>query len=124
VKARAGASVSVEAAFQGRPFKPGEAAALKFKITDSVTGQPVVGLKDVQVLVFEPPGLWQQRQWARELGDGMYEVTQVFPGVALYNVMVGVASRGVGFADLPRTAVRVVENAKSGEEATATRANP
>jgi YVTN family beta-propeller protein len=112
VKARPGAtSLSVEPAFRGRQFKPGDAVTLKFKITDSVTGQPVKGLKDVQVLMFEPPGLWQQRQWARESEDGVYEVTQVFPGVALYHVMVGVASRGVSYADLPLTAVPVIKDA-------------
>lgn len=107
-KSRPGSSVSVEAAFKGQRFEPGKAATLKFKIKDSVTGQPIKGLKDVQVLVFEPPGVWHQRSRAAETEDGVYEVTQVFPSVALYNVMVGIASRGVTFADLPLTIVPVI----------------
>ena len=110
-----GAALSVEAAFRGQQFKPGEAVTLRFKITDSATKEPVEGLRDVQVLTFEPPGVWQQRQWAKELGDGVYEVTQVFPRAGRYNTMVGVASRGVGFADLPFTTVTVVKDARRAE---------
>lgn len=107
VRSRPRVSVSVEAAFKGRRFEPGKAVTLQFKITDSVTRLPVEGLKDVQVLVFQPPGVWHQRSVAAEKGGGVYEVTQVFPEAALYNVMVGIGSRGVTFADLPLTAVRV-----------------
>jgi hypothetical protein len=42
-------------------------------------------------------------------------VTQLFPRVGLYEVMVGVASRGVNFADLPLTAVPVVKDAQRAE---------
>jgi YVTN family beta-propeller protein len=110
VKSRPRVSVSVEAAFKGRRFEPGKTATLRFKITDAITRLPVEGLKDVQVLVFEPPGVWHQRSIAAEKGSGVYEVTQVFPEAALYHVMVGIASRGVTFADLPLTAVLVKSN--------------
>ena len=101
------ASITVSASFAGLEFKPGAGVPLKFKITDSASKQPVAGLQDVQVLVFEPPGVWQQRQWAKEVSAGEYEVTQVFPRAGVYNVMVRVASRGVAFADLPFTRVSV-----------------
>jgi YVTN family beta-propeller protein len=107
------ASTAVEAAFKGQRFKRGEAVTLRFKITDPATGLPVEGLKDVQVLVFEPPGVWHQRVWAAEKGGGVYEVSQVFPAAALYNVMVGIASRGVSFADMPLTAVTVTNDPAS-----------
>ncbi len=119
-KSRRGASVSVEAAFKGQRFEPGKEATLKFRINDSVTGQPVKGLTDVQVLVFEPPGVWHQRVWAKENEEGVYEVTQVFPSAALYNVMVSVGSRGVSFADLPMTTV-VVKSGTTGGAASSGR---
>ena len=106
-KARAAAGLSVEAAFKGSRFAPEEPVVLKFKITDAATGAPVTGLKDLGVLVFEPPGLWQERQYARELGEGFYEVSQVFPHPALYHVMLRAPSRGVTYADLPYTSVIV-----------------
>jgi YVTN family beta-propeller protein len=103
----AGPSITAEAAFKDQTFKAGEQAKLTFRILDSVTKQPVVGLGDVQVLVFEPPGVWQQRQWAREVGKGVYETTQVFPRDGLYYVMLRVKSRGIWFNDLAHTPVPV-----------------
>jgi hypothetical protein len=106
-KTGAGAAVAVEHLYKDMRLKPLEASVLRFKLTDPVTMQPVAGLTDVQVLVFEPPGIWQQRQWAREAERGVYEVTQTFPREGLYNVMLRVASRGAGFADLPFVTVTV-----------------
>ncbi len=103
----AGPTISVEAAFKGQTFKAGEPAKLTFTILDAVTKQPVAGLGDVQVLAFEPPGVWQQRQWAKELGKGVYEATQVFPRDGLYYIMLRVHSRGVNFNDLAYTTVPV-----------------
>lgn len=104
---KSGPSVVIEAMFKGQHFKPEEKNSLRFKITDAVTKQPVKGLDDVQVLVFEPPGIWQQRQWAREVEDGVYEITQTFPHVGLFNVMLRIQSRGINYADLPFTSVTV-----------------
>jgi YVTN family beta-propeller protein len=103
-----GVSVSVRALFDGKQFKAGEAVILRFRVNDSATGQPLKGLDDVQVLAFEPPGIWQQRQWAKEVGEGEYEVTQTFPRPGLFKVMLRMASRGVTFADLQATSVPVV----------------
>jgi hypothetical protein len=64
---RAGKSIAVEHLFKDKLFKPQEVNALRFRITDPATKQAVGGLTDVQVLVFEPPGIWQQRQWAKEV---------------------------------------------------------
>ena len=112
----AGASVAAVALFDGRQHKAGESAALRFRVTDSATGQPLKGLRDVQVLAFEPPGIWQQRQWAKEVGEGEYEVTQTFPRTGLYKVMLRIASRGVTFADLPAASVPVVDGAGAAEK--------
>jgi hypothetical protein len=101
--------------FKDGKFKPGDPAGLRLKITDSSSGAPITGLKDVQVLVFEPPGIWQQRQWAREVGDGVYEVIQNFPREALYHVMVQVPSRGVKYGDFPYTPVPVIQTREASE---------
>ena len=101
------ASTAAEAVFKGERFKSQEPASLKFRITDPITKQPIKGLKDVEVLVFEPPGIWQQRQWARESGEGVYEITQAFPRAGSYNVMIRARSRGLNFSDVPLTRVAV-----------------
>ncbi|HEX8560739.1 MAG TPA: YncE family protein [Pyrinomonadaceae bacterium] len=113
---KSGVSVALRALFDGRQFKAGEAVALRFRVTDSATGQPLKGLRDVQILAFEPPGVWQQRQWAQEVGEGEYEVSQTFPRPGLYKVMLRSASRGVTFADLQATSVPVVSGAASAEK--------
>ncbi|MBV9927213.1 MAG: YncE family protein [Acidobacteria bacterium] len=100
------ASLSVEALFSGRRFRAGEAAALRFKLTDANTKRPLGGLKDVQVLVFEA-GVWQQRYWAAEAAPGEYEVKMEFPHSGIFRVLLRSASRGVTFADLPYTNVPV-----------------
>jgi hypothetical protein len=73
-------------------------------------------LDDVQVLVFEPPGIWQQRQWAKDVGGGVYEVTQTFPRAGLYHVMLRVTSRGVDYRDIPFTAVSIVDSAPDAQD--------
>jgi YVTN family beta-propeller protein len=108
--------VAVSAFFDGKQFRAGEPVTLRFRLSDPATGGPLKGLQDVQVLAFEPPGIWQQRQWAKEVGEGEYEVTQTFPRPGLYKVMVRTASRGVTFADLPATPVPVVSGAEASEK--------
>jgi YVTN family beta-propeller protein len=108
-KGGAATAIAVQAMFSGQQFKPGVTATLRFKITDAATKQPVGGLKDVRVLLFEPPGVWQQRQFAREVGDGVYEITQVFPHSGFFDVMLSVPSRGLSFTSSPVTNVKVVD---------------
>jgi YVTN family beta-propeller protein len=112
-KSPAGTTIAVEPLFKDREFKAQESVPLRFRITDSSSNQPITGLDDVQVLVFEPPGVWQQRQFAREAkeaGAGIYEIMQAFPRRGSYNVMLRVSSRGTTYADLPPTIVNVVSN--------------
>lgn len=107
-KDQSGVALILEALFAGQQFKPQEAIPLKFKLTDPVTKKPLAGLTDVQVLVFEPPGIWQERQFAKEVAAGIYEIKQTFPHEGQFNVMVRVSSRGTSYADLPFTTVRVL----------------
>ena len=115
--ARPGTALAVEAQFKGLRTPPQRPVALRFKVKDTATGQPVTGLTDVQVLIFEPPGVWQQRQWAKEIGGGVYEVSQTFPHNGMFNVMFRVASRGVEYRHLPFTEVTVIEEKKTDAKA-------
>ena len=119
-KQKAATAIAVEPLFKGQTFKTGETVTLRFKITDQATQNPVTGLTDVHILVFEPPGIWQQRQWAKEVGAGVYEVTQRFPHEGGFRVMTSIESRGLRFADLPFIQTSVVNEtspaAKNGGE--------
>jgi YVTN family beta-propeller protein len=108
-------AIRIEPLFKGAQFKPGETVKIRFKITDSATHKPISKLEDVRVLAFEPPGIWQQRQWAKEAGEGIYEIEQVFPHDGIFHVMIEVSSRGTDFSSLPLTAVTVTGNAQSGK---------
>lgn len=108
-----GPSLAAEALFAGRRFRAGEQAALRFKLADAATRQPLRGLRDVQVLVFEA-GVWQRRLWAAEAAAGEYEVRLAFPHSGLFRVMLRSPSRGVTFADLPYTTVPVDGGAAGG----------
>jgi YVTN family beta-propeller protein len=109
-------SVVVESMFTERRFKPQTPVTLRFKLTDSVTKQPLSGLRDARLLVFEPPGIWQQRRWLKEVDKGVYEVTQTFPRVGLYDLLIGIESRGLRYADSPLIRVGVANETKPEDD--------
>ena len=115
-KNSASSSVAVEFLFKDKRFKPQDANSLRIKLTDSLTKEPISGLKDVQVLVFEPPGIWQQRQFASEVEPGVYEIMQAFPRAGAYKVMLQLSSRNVVFADLPTVVVPVEGSGQAQEQ--------
>lgn len=64
-------------------------------------GAPVAGLTDLQVKVMQLPGIWQQRQVARERAAGVYEIEQRFLQPGRYRVNIAIGSRDVSFEALP-----------------------
>lgn len=106
-KSAAGTAIAVTALFNDTAIKVRENTTLKFNVTDSVTKQSVTGLRDVRALVFEPPGVWQQRRAVKEIGDGVYALEQIFPHAGLFNVMLAVPSRGVSYSDMAPHLLRV-----------------
>ena len=90
--------------------------AMTFMVLDAATQQPIVGLRDVQVLVFEPPGTWQQRHYAREVEPGRYRVTQSFPHAGEYRVMVQTVSGHLRYAQGTAVVQRVTSAAPTAEK--------
>jgi YVTN family beta-propeller protein len=82
-------------------FVAGEDYKIRFKLTDTKTNLPNSALKDVGVLVFLSPGHWQQRQIARPLGEGLYEVTVNVPETGVYFLFVESPSQRVKYRQLP-----------------------
>ncbi|MBX3236513.1 MAG: YncE family protein [Nitrospiraceae bacterium] len=89
------------------PVTAKQPTALLFKLLDPSTSLPIMGLTDVQVLLVEPPGVWQQRHWAKELEGGTYSVTSSFPHAGDFTVMVQAPSRHLRFTDGTPTVVAV-----------------
>lgn len=114
-KAVRGKKLIVELLSEFTPPQAQEPTRIKFKIVDTTTNLPVVGLKDGRALIFEPPGIWQQRRPAAEIGQGVYVVEQTFPRAGLYNLMFSAASRGIRFADLPLIVIKVESDTRKTE---------
>lgn len=96
-----GVPIKVEALAEAGTLRAGESHQLRFKVTDASSNQPLAELKDMGVLVFLAPGIWQQRAWAVPLGGGIYEVSFVPPQTGVYYVFFQSPSLGVQFNQLP-----------------------
>lgn len=94
-------ALQVEPLFKEHKLTAGAATRLRFKVLDGKTEQPAPDLKDLGVLTFLTPGNWADRQWARSLGGGVYEVEITPPQAGVYYVFVQCPSRGLGYKQLP-----------------------
>src|SRR6185295_3798135 len=73
---------------------------VRFRLTDAQKKRPLI-LKDVGVLVFLSPGIWQQRQIAHSLGDGLYEITINVPETGVYLLFIESPSQRLRYRGLP-----------------------
>ena len=96
-----------------------EEAAVRFKVTDAATGKPKDGLTDVRVLFFLSPGVWQTRNFAQPVGEGVYEASVRPPQPGVYMVFVESQSQGVSFRQLPHLMLHAQEGANTNNAAPA-----
>jgi hypothetical protein len=87
----------------------GQDFTFRFKLIDTATGDPKSGLKDVRVLTFLTPGIWQHRDIATSLGNGVYEIKINVPQAGVYMVFVESTSMGVRYKDLPSLTLHATE---------------
>ena len=88
---------------------------LRFRLLDAATNKPKDGLKDVRVLTFLSPGIWQKRDFAQPAGGGVYELTLTAPESGIYMVFVESQSRGVSFRQLPHLMLQADGPAETGK---------
>lgn len=81
--------------------RAGENYKIRFRLSDAATGEPKDALKDVRVLFFLSPGIWQKREMARPVGGGIYELDVNVPQEGVYMVFVESQSQGLQFRHLP-----------------------
>jgi len=93
--------IFVQTLIEDAKIRTGEEFKLQFKVMDTKTNQPRLGLKDIGVLVFLAPGVWQNRLWAKPAADGKYEVTFTPPKPGVYYVFVSCPSLHVKYNQLP-----------------------
>jgi YVTN family beta-propeller protein len=83
---------------------------VRFKIIDSKTGSAKTDLNDLNVLVFLAPGVWQQRDLAKPVGEGVYETSFVPPSAGVYYVFFQSASLGLQFNQSTPLTIQAVKN--------------
>jgi hypothetical protein len=93
----------------------GQSYKLRFKVVGSTTGQPRDDLKDVGVLTFLAPGIWQERSWSRPVGGGAYEVSFTPPHEGIYYIYFNCPSLNLDFNQSPYLVLRAE---KSGAAST------
>jgi hypothetical protein len=86
-------------------------------VLDGKTEQPAAGLKDFGVMALLTPGNWSDRQWARPVGDGVYEVEITPPQAGVYYVFVQCPSLGLGYKQLPYLILQAVDARRAGAAA-------
>jgi hypothetical protein len=79
----------------------GEDYKLRFRLVDTATSKAKSELKDVRVLTMLSSGTWQKRDFARSVGDGVYELDVQVPQTGMYLFFVESRSQGVSFRQLP-----------------------
>ena len=97
---KSGTAYDIEYLAKDRNFTVSDNVALRFRLTDAMTGWGKEGLKDVNVMYFLAPGRHRTQTIAREVGDGVYEATLSLKESGAWYVHVAVPSMKIGFMDL------------------------
>lgn len=106
-------AIKIEPLSVAPTLKVGENYRLRFKVIDTVSNKPNAKLDDVGVLVFLAPGIWQQRDWAKSLGEGVYEVSFVPPQPGVYYVFFQCPSLEVKFNQIPSLHLEAIKDPAS-----------
>ena len=102
-------ALTIEHQVNERKLPVGQDFTFRFKLVETATGNPRSDLKDVRVLTFLSPGVWQRRDIANSVGDGVYELKINVPQSGVYMLFVESSSMGVRFVDLPYLMLQATE---------------
>jgi DNA-binding beta-propeller fold protein YncE len=94
-------AVRIEYLNKDKQLSVGENYKLRFKLVDTTTSKTKSDVNDVRVLTMLASGIWQKRDFARSVGDGVYELDIKVLQTGLYFVFVESRSQGVSFRQLP-----------------------
>ena len=88
-------AVEVQPVIASLTIRANEPVELKFKLTNPNTGKTHDDLKDVRILTFLAPGVWQKRAFAEARGGGIYSITSTVPQPGVYYVFLECPSLGL-----------------------------
>jgi YVTN family beta-propeller protein len=115
-------AVRIEYLNKDKQLRVGEDYKLRFKLVDTATSKAKSDVNDVRVLTMLSSATWQKRDFAKSVGDGVYELDIKVPQTGSYLIFVESRSQGVNFRQLPyltlqTTAVTATNNpGKEGEK--------
>ncbi len=87
----------------------GQRRKLQFRVSDAASQQQIAGIGDLQVLIFDAPGITQTRLAARETEHGIYSVEFVPREAGFYYVHFQSASLGLRWNDPTRLLLEAKE---------------
>jgi YVTN family beta-propeller protein len=102
-------AIKIEPHLREQTAYTGEKYQLRFKVIDAQTHQPRSDLQDIGVLTFLAPGIWQQRDVAKPLGNGLYEINFVPPRNGVYYIFFNSRSLGIDFNQLPKLTIQATK---------------
>jgi YVTN family beta-propeller protein len=94
-------AVRIEYLNKDKQLRVGEDYKLRFKLVDTGTSRAKSDVSDVRVLTMVSSGAWQKRDFAKSVGEGVYELDIKVPQTGVYLVFVESRSQGVSFRQLP-----------------------
>ena len=100
-------AIRVEYLNTDQQLRVAENYKLRFKVVDTTTRKAKSDLKDVRVLTMLSSGIWQKRDFARAVGNGVYELDINVPQTGSYFIFVESRSQGVSFRQLPSLTLQV-----------------
>ncbi len=106
-------ALRIEYLNKDKQLRVGENYKLRFKLIETATTRAKSDLKDVRVLTFLAPGIWQKRDFATSVGDGVYELDISVPQTGVYLLFVESRSQGVTFRQLPYLTLQAAAAAAS-----------
>lgn len=105
------ATMRIEPLLKESTARVGRTYNLRFKASYSSTGQTNQNLEDIGVLVFLAPGIWQQREVAKPLGGGVYEINFVPPQPGIYYVYFQSPTLGIRYNQVRPLTIEAVKDA-------------
>lgn len=94
-------TVRIEYLNKDKQLRVGEDYKLRFKLVDTATSKAKSDVNDVRVLTMLSSATWQKRDFAKSVGDGVYELDIKVPQTGSYLIFVESRSQGVSFRQLP-----------------------
>ena len=102
-------TVKFEPLANDAPPNSGERYTVRFKVVDATSGNAKSDVKDITVLAFLAPGIWQQREVAKPDPGGVYEMSFVPPKPGVYYIFFQSPSLGVQFNQQMPLTLQVVK---------------